>query len=910
MKRFFRFCLMAICSLNTIASVNAEDMPQPVRSIEGITEYQLDNGLQVLLLPDISRPTVTVNLTVLVGSRHEGYGEAGMAHLLEHMLFRGTPTHSDIPRLLKERGAEFNGTTWLDRTNYYETLPASEENLEFALKLEADRMINSSVLKEDLESEMTVVRNEFERGENSPFRVLMQRMMGAAFEWHNYGKSTIGNKADIERVPVENLREFYRRFYQPDNAVLVIAGQFDAEQALALTTKYFGAIRRPERKLNETWTEEPAQDGERLVTVRRVGEVPMAGLVYHIPAGSHPDFAVVDVLTTAMASEPSGRLYERLVKRGLAASVYGTRFALHDPGLCMFISEAAQGVDGTDLLQAMAEAVETVVENPFTAEEVERARQDLLKRRELSVANSQGIAISLSDWAAQGDWRLFLLHRDRLEGVTTDDVNRIAATYLRRTNRTAGLFEPTESADRTKIPQRSDLAEIIGDYKGREQVAQGEAFDPAPQAIEQRLERLNLNSDVRTTLLTKKTRGEIVNFRLTLRYGNLASLKGKATAATLLPAMLSRGTTTRTHQHIQDELDRYRVQLQILGEAGRVTVSLQTTRGNLPAVLALIEDLLRNSTLPADELALIKESQVATAEQKLSEPTSIASNTVQRKISPYEADDPRYHATLQESIDRMKAVSIADVREVYESLLQGDVGELTVVGDFDKEPTVAAVRKMTDQWKSDTDFEWIPRKAANLTDGSFEKINTPDKANAMYFAALTLPMQSDHPDYPALTVGNYILGGGALSSRLGNRVRREEGLSYGVQSSIQASSLDPRAVFYVYAISNPQNADLVHEVIQEELTRLLEDGITQIELNEQRGGLLQSRELNRTKDETLTQTLATYARANYTMKFVSDFEEKIRSLTVDDVNAAMRKHINPKRLQIVIAGDFEKSAEE
>ena len=911
MKQRFLLCLMAICSLNTIASVlNAEDMPQPVRSIEGITEYRLDNGLQVLLLPDISRPTVTVNLTVLVGSRHEGYGEAGMAHLLEHMLFRGTPTHSDIPRLLKERGAEFNGTTWLDRTNYYETLPASKENLEFALKLEADRMINSSVLKEDLNSEMTVVRNEFERGENSSFRVLMQRMMGAAFEWHNYGKSTIGNKADIERVPVENLREFYRRFYQPDNAVLVIAGQFDAELALTLTTKYFGAIPRPERKLNETWTEEPAQDGERLVTVRRVGEVPMAGLVYHIPAGSHPDFAAVDVLTTAMASEPSGRLYQRLVKRGLAASVYGTRFALHDPGLVMFLSEAAQGVHGTDLLQVMAEAVETVVEDPFKDEEVERARQELLKRRELSVANSQGIAISLSDWAAQGDWRLFLLHRDRLESVVTDDVNRVAATYLRLTNRSAGLFEPTESSERTKIPPKSDLAEIIGDYKGRAQIAQGEAFDPAPMAIEHRLERLNLNSDIRTTLLTKKTRGETVNFRLTLRYGSLTSLKGKATAAALLPPMLSRGTNTRTHQQIQDELDRYRVQLQISGEAGQATVSLQTTHSNLLAVLPLVEDLLRNSTLPAEELALIKESQVATAEQKLSEPTSIASNTVQRKISPYEADDPRYHATLQESIDRIKAVTIADVRGVYESLLQGEVGELTIVGDFDEDPTLVAVQKMTSQWKSDTEFEWIPRMAANLTNGSFEKINTPDKANAMYFAALTLPMQSNHPDYPALTVGNYILGGGALSSRLGNRVRREEGLSYGVQSSIQASSLDPRAVFYIYAISNPQNADQVHEVIQEELIRLLEDGITRTELNEQRSGLLQSRELSRTKDGTLTQTLGTYARASYTMQFASDFEEKIRNLTVDEVNTAMRKHINPKRLQIVIAGDFGKSTEE
>ena len=238
------------------------------------------------------------------------------------------------------------------------------------------------------------------------------------------------------------------------------------------------------------------------------------------------------------------------------------------------------------------------------------------------------------------------------------------------------------------------------------------------------------------------------------------------------------------------------------------------------------------------------------------------------------------------------------------------MGELTVVGDFDEEPTVAAVKKMTDRWQSETEFVWIPRQAANLKEGSFEQINTPDKANAMYFAAFTLPMKSDHPDYPALKLGNYILGGGALSSRLGNRVRREEGLSYGVASSIQASSLDPRTIFYIYAISNPQNADRVHEVIQEELSRFLKDGITETELEEQRAGLLQSRELKRTKDGTLTQILATYARANYTMQFAADFEDRIRSLTVQDVNAAMREHINPDRLQIVVAGDFEKSGEE
>ena len=264
--------------------------PEFVTAVEGIAEFRFENGLRVLLFPDPSKPQVTVNMTVLVGSRHEGYGEAGMAHLLEHMLFKGTPDHPEIPTALKNHGADFNGTTWLDRTNYYETLPASPENLEFALRLEADRLINSNVAAEDLETEMTVVRNEFEQGENSPSRILFQRMMATAYEWHNYGQSTIGNRADIERVPIENLRRFYQKYYQPDNVIVTVAGQFDPQQALPLIAKYFDSIPRPERVLDATYTEEPAQDGERQVTLRRVGDVATAGLVYHICAEQHPDY--------------------------------------------------------------------------------------------------------------------------------------------------------------------------------------------------------------------------------------------------------------------------------------------------------------------------------------------------------------------------------------------------------------------------------------------------------------------------------------------------------------------------------------------------------------------------------------------------------------------------------------------
>src|SRR5262249_11589575 len=244
-----------------------------------------------------------------------------MAHLLEHMVFKGTPTHPDVPKALKEHGAQFNGTTWVDRTNYFETMPATDANLEFGIKLEADRMVNSFVRRDDLISEMTVVRSEFERGENSPDNVLSQRMMAVAYEWHNYGKSTIGNRSDIERVPIDRLQAFYRKYYQPDNAVLVVAGKFDEAKALDYIAKYFGAIKKPTRILDTTYTEEPPQDGERNVTLRRVGKVGVVGIIYHISAGAHDDFAAVQVLNNLLVSEPSGRLYQALVPSKKANSV-------------------------------------------------------------------------------------------------------------------------------------------------------------------------------------------------------------------------------------------------------------------------------------------------------------------------------------------------------------------------------------------------------------------------------------------------------------------------------------------------------------------------------------------------------------------------------------------------------------
>ena len=487
-----------------------------VASVEGITEYRLENGLRFLLFPDQSKEQITVNITYLVGSRHEGYGETGMAHLLEHLVFKGTPNHPDIPQELTEHGASPNGTTWFDRTNYFETFSARDdvrdENLDWALDLEADRMVNSFIAQEDLDSEMTVVRNEWEAGENSPQGVLQKRILSAAYDWHNYGNSTIGARADIENVPIDRLQAFYRKYYQPDNAILVVAGRFDPDRALELVAEKFGPIPRPERtganQLFETYTAEPAQDGERTVTLRRVGDVQLAMAAYHMPPGSHEHFAAVDVMTHILATRPAGRLYRALVEPGLAASAFAGNFQLREPGLLFAATEVRRGDSLEEAADVMLATIQALADEPPTEEEVERAKTDFLSNIELAFNNPQGIALQLSEWASMGDWRLFFLHRDRLERVTPEAVHQVAQAYLKRSNRTIGYYYPTDEAPaRAEIPAPPDVDALVASYTGREAVAEGEAFDPTIGNIEARSERFELPSGMKVAFLPKENRG-------------------------------------------------------------------------------------------------------------------------------------------------------------------------------------------------------------------------------------------------------------------------------------------------------------------------------------------------------------------------------------------------------------------
>ncbi len=898
--------------------VQGAETPRRLASVEGITEYQFANGLRLLLFPDKSQSKVTVNLTVLVGSRQEGYGETGMAHLLEHMVFKGTPRHPQIPKALQEHGAQFNGSTSSDRVNYFETLMATDENLEFALDLEADRLVNSLIRKEDLESEMTVVRNEFERSENSPDGVLGKRLAAAAYHWHNYGKPTIGNRSDIENVAVENLRAFYKKFYQPDNVVLVVAGRFEEKKALELVGKYFGVIPRPDRKLEVTYTEEPAQDGDRTVTLRRVGDVAAVALAYHIPAAPHEDLPPLQVLANILSTRPSGRLYKGLVETRKASSVSAYAGASHDPGLFMVDAAVPRENSPEEVRDLVIGIVEAVGGKGVTAEEVNRSKQQILKARELAAADTSQIAISLSEWASQGDWRLYFLHRDRIEKVTPGSVQTAAARYLKRNNRSVGLFLPTEKPERVEIPATPNLQALVANYQGRAAIAEGEEFDATPENVEARAKREALPEGIKVTLLPKQTRGEEVNLQLTLRYGNEENLKGFESAAGFLPELMLRGTKTLSYQELRDELDRLKATLSAGargggrggrrggggGAVGSVTFSIQGKRETFPEVLGLLKQVLREPALPAEEFEVARRERLAMMEQMRTEPSALGPRLLQQELAPYSKEDIRYQPTIEESIDRLKAANYEQVVTLYRDYLGSQAGELTIIGDFDAQKCLPILAETLRGWKASKPYARIPMPIPGPVTAGEHKVNTPDKANATYTAGLIFPLRDDDPDYAAVVIGNYILGSGALSSRLGDRIRQREGLSYSVASSLSVSPFDRRATLTIMAISNPQNLGKVDKAAKEELERLLRDGVTQEELDRARQGYLQAQKVARSSDVALAGLLSNLSYTDRTMTYEASLQRRIEALTPEQVLAALRGHLDLAKLVVVTAGDF------
>lgn len=431
-----------------------------ITELDGITEYRLDaNGLKVLLLPQTSAPVVAFMVVYRVGSRNEAVGHTGATHLLEHMLFKGTPSYNkrngtQIAAVLQKQGAVYNADTWYDRTRYYEMLPSDQ--LELALHLEADRMRNSFIADEDRQSEMTVVRNELERGENEPSRVLDQRLWAVAFREHPYHHPTIGWRSDVEGIPTERLKEFYDVYYHPNNAAAILVGDFDEAHALNLLAKHFGPIPPSPNPIPPMYTVEPPQEGEQRIVLRRPGQLGIVEVAWRIPEAKHPDAVVLAVLDHILSAGVTARLYQALVETQLALdeSAHSTHFI--DPGLFTIEATLNPGVEHAEVERVIYEEVEKLKTTAVSDAELSKAKNIINTQMVYQRDSAMSIVRGLSEAEVVTGWQDYVEFPRKVEAVTPADIQRVVQTYFIEDSRTVGWFIPKLDEDElAELPEEA-----------------------------------------------------------------------------------------------------------------------------------------------------------------------------------------------------------------------------------------------------------------------------------------------------------------------------------------------------------------------------------------------------------------------------------------------------------------------
>jgi zinc protease len=885
---------------------NAQTTPRLVTTVEGINEYELQNGLRVLLVPDPAQTNIVVNIVYKVGSRHEGYGEKGMAHLLEHMLFKQCKKFTDIKKAISDKGAIANGTTWYDRTNYYEVLSASDENLRWALDMEADRMVNSKILATELQKEFTVVRNEFEMGENDPSSILNERVASAMYLWHNYGKSTIGSKEDIERVKADNLRAFYKKYYQPDNAVLIIAGKFDPKKALSYVQQYFSVIPKPTRVLEPTYTVEPVQDGERSVVLRRNGDMQYVSMGYHTPSYADKDYAANDALINILTNDPSGYFYKKLVNTRLATSVSGYAFTLHDPGYTYFKCDVPLNKSVDSAKDAMLQAADEIGTMTITNEELTRAKNAILKNIQNVSNNTVGFAIGLTEVIGAGDWRLWFLYRDRIEKLTLADVEAVAKKYYNKSNRTWGVFIPDAAPKRTVVNETPDIAALLKGYKGNEVVSQAADFENSISNIKKHLQYQTLSNGGKYALLEKPAKGDKITALIKLRFGDAASLANKSQVGALVAGMLKNGTETKTKEQIADELDKIKTTIRFNDYAGVLTARISTDKKNLDAALQLLDELLKHPKFDQDEFAKLVSQTKAGYEENKQDPQTVASERLAKLTSNYPKGHPLYAESTDEKLAALNSITIDDLKKYYTEFYGGNHSISVFAGGIEPKTVTSFLEKTLGNWNSSASFAEIQPEYFNIKT-STESVNIPDKTNAVMVGNINLSISQKDPDYAAVLMANELLGGGTfMGSRITQRLREKEGMSYGAGSFMDVEYKYNQGSWGLYAIFNPLVKNRLDSALAQEIDLAINKGFTQEELTKSVKSLMEYRKTLLGVDNYLTSQIALYMQDERDLNDFSILEDNIKKLTPAQVNAALKKYFDKGKLVLVYAGDFDK----
>jgi zinc protease len=893
-----------------------------VRALGSIDEYRLDaNRLQVLLMPDHSVPVFTFMVTYHVGSRNEVTGTTGATHLLEHLMFKGSQHYNydlgtGFDTLLDRIGATNNATTWLDRTNYYEEVPS--DHLELSVQLEADRIRGLLLRESDRQPEMTVVRNEFERGENDPVEALDKEITAAAFVAHPYHHPTIGWRSDIEKVPIEKLRNFYDIFYWPNNATVTLIGDFDPVTALRLIGKYYGPIHASPQPIPQIYTEEPAQQGPRRVMVKRPGELGVVGLAYKVPAALHADHAPLAVLADILADGKTSRCYRALTDRNLTISVDAGTGLTHDNTLFNIYARLAPGVGHEQVEKVLLAELARLKTEGVTPAEVNRALSKEAAATAYGRDGSFAIASQLNEDIAVGDWAYYFTLPERISAVTVADVNRVAKAYLQEDQSTTGWFVPLSTdavAEETAAgpvkprssrhpnyyrgPEMAGGAAPAGSRSDRDEgVAASSAADRAAGGarIAPRVARRAIaNIDV---LTIKTSLQDVVTFQGSLSGGDVFNPPGRSAVADLTAGMLDKGTTRHDKFALAQQLEDVGASLEFGSTSQNLVFDGHCLKKDVPLVLGLLAEQLRSPAFSADEFAKLKKQLAGHYRRQLEDTSFRAGQSLARSIYP--EGHPNRPPEASQYLADIDATTLDDITAFF-AAHYGPAGMVFVaVGDIDDAAIERTLRAGFGGWMGGTAPPVAP-KVAPLAAGRTEKVVMAGKASVSVVIGQPSGLKFSDPERVALELGTQVFGGHFFSSRLLAIIRNQEGLTY----SIGARLANDTYTDGDWRIVGTFDAKLLDQGLAStlrELRRFTAQGVTAEELRDFKTAVSGSYKLSLATSEGLASRLLATVQRGLPLGFIDEYPEKIAALTLGQVNGAIREYLDPDKMVLVEAG--------
>ena len=864
-----------------------------VKESGGIKEYTMtSNGLRVLLKQDNTAPVATFMVTYEVGSRNEAIGYTGSTHLLEHLMFKGsrkfnTKKGNSVFQTLQSLGARMNATTWLDRTNYFAVLPS--EHLETLIEIEADRMRNAYIKEEDRQSEMTVVRNEFERGQNSPSGVLDENIWATAYQAHPYHHSTIGWKEDIENVSIERLREFYDTFYWPNNATAIAIGDFTEKEALSMIKKHFGKIRKSTKPIPEVYTAEPKQEGIRTITLKRAGQQGIVGVAHKTPAATHPDAPAFMVLSSILSSGKNSRFYKNITDKGLTTSVYIWDSLFRDPGLFTVYANLSPDVDHKTVEKAVVDEYEKIKKDGVSDEEVKNAQTQLIASMKFRQDGSYAIASGLNEAIASGDWTLYTTYDEKIGTVTKEDVQRIVKEYFKEDLSTIGYFIPLGAGGQNKklATSAKDLEKMkLKHYSEEEELLSSKVIDSEP------VEGIRL--------LTLKRGSGVVTLTGSMLGGDIYA-SGNARTADMVAAMLDQGTTNMTKFEISAKLESAGARLGFFNGQARVGFSGKFLSEDTKMVFDLLADQLKNPLFAEEDLNKVKKRQVANYKRSKESTRGNATNNMLKAF--YGTGHQNSPTDPDKAIEEIKKITPKNLKDFHLKNYGAGTMVIVAVGDVDHNSLESLIKEGFGGWKKSPLKE---KKETGTANKASDKVyvTMQDKTSTDFLVGTALGIDRYHPDYLPLYVATHTLGGN-FSARLMQTVRVKEGLTYGINSSMRGFGNGNDGYWMVGGTFSPKLLSKGESSTLREIKKWAEEGITQKELDITKSTLTGGFQVGFDSTGGLAGGILDAIIVHGDLTYLDNYPERIKAITLDEANTAISKYIFFDDLYQVAAGTID-----